>query len=276
VVVAWLALACTPAPVSSPTGDPRWVSLAPQVTETIGALGASGLLVGRSDWCTSPPEVRALPTLGSALTPNLEAIAALEPTLVLVEATQGTRQAELAAVAPTEALPWLTVADLLASTARLGELSGQREQAARWVETFRAQLRPEPPPTGPRVLLALAGEGLDRGEVWFLKRNSLHGAALHAAGARNAVDSDIEGAPVLSVEALLKLDPAVIIVLSPTPISEASRQRVLTEWSALAPLTAVSQRRVAVLGGAELLSTGPAIATLADRLGAALDELGAR
>ena len=50
------------------------------------------------------------------------------------------------------------------------------------------------------------------GQLWFIKRNSLHGQALHAAGARNAVDEDIDGAPAMPIEQLLKVDPDMVIV----------------------------------------------------------------
>ena len=61
----------------------RIVSLAPSVTETLFALGAGPDVVGVSQYCDYPPQVRDLPRVGSFLTPNLEAIIALRPTLVV-------------------------------------------------------------------------------------------------------------------------------------------------------------------------------------------------
>jgi iron complex transport system substrate-binding protein len=61
----------------------RIVSLAPSVTETLFALGAGPEVVGVSQYCDYPPQVRDLPRVGSFLTPNLEAIIALRPTLVV-------------------------------------------------------------------------------------------------------------------------------------------------------------------------------------------------
>ncbi|HSU90929.1 MAG TPA: helical backbone metal receptor, partial [Sporolactobacillaceae bacterium] len=61
----------------------RIVSLAPSVTETLFALNAGPSVVGVSDYCDYPPEVRSLPRVGSFLTPNLEAIIAARPTLVI-------------------------------------------------------------------------------------------------------------------------------------------------------------------------------------------------
>jgi len=71
----------------------RIVSLAPSVTETLFALGAGPDVVGVSQYCDYPPQVRDLPRVGSFLTPNLEAIIALRPTLVVgLELSSDVRQ----------------------------------------------------------------------------------------------------------------------------------------------------------------------------------------
>jgi len=71
----------------------RIVSLAPSVTETLFALGAGSDVVGVSQYCDYPPQVRDLPRVGSFLTPNIEAIIALRPTLVVgLELSSDVRQ----------------------------------------------------------------------------------------------------------------------------------------------------------------------------------------
>jgi iron complex transport system substrate-binding protein len=71
----------------------RIVSLAPSVTETLFALGAGPAVVGVSQYCDYPAQVRDLPRVGSFLTPNLEAIIALRPTLVVgLELSSDVRQ----------------------------------------------------------------------------------------------------------------------------------------------------------------------------------------
>src|SRR5580704_3843678 len=61
----------------------RIVSLVPSVTETLFALGVGDEVVGVSSYDDYPPQVIRLPRVGSFLTPNLEAIAALRPTIVI-------------------------------------------------------------------------------------------------------------------------------------------------------------------------------------------------
>ncbi len=64
-------------------GPQRIVSLAPAITETLFAVGAGAEVVGVSQYCDYPPEVAKLPKIGTFLTPNIEAIAGLRPTIVI-------------------------------------------------------------------------------------------------------------------------------------------------------------------------------------------------
>ncbi|MEJ7733560.1 MAG: helical backbone metal receptor, partial [Polyangiaceae bacterium] len=73
--------ACKRAAVSG--GGRRVVSLSPSTTETVFALGAGAELVARSRQCDFPPEAARLPAVGGYADPNVEAIIALAPTLVV-------------------------------------------------------------------------------------------------------------------------------------------------------------------------------------------------
>jgi cobalamin transport system substrate-binding protein len=64
-------------------GAPRIVSLAPAITETVFALGAGADVAGVSQYCDYPPQVAKLPKVGTFITPNIEAIAGLRPTIVI-------------------------------------------------------------------------------------------------------------------------------------------------------------------------------------------------
>mgnify|MGYP001825796990 FL=1 len=60
----------------------RVVSLVPSVTETVIALGATDRLAARTDY-DSQPELADLPSVGGGLGPDLEALAAARPDLVV-------------------------------------------------------------------------------------------------------------------------------------------------------------------------------------------------
>lgn len=62
------------------------VSLAPNVTETLYALGAESHLVGRTDYCTFPQDALALPSIGTLYNPSLEKLVSLQPDLAIASA----------------------------------------------------------------------------------------------------------------------------------------------------------------------------------------------
>ncbi|MBO4279324.1 MAG: ABC transporter substrate-binding protein [Spirochaetales bacterium] len=63
--------------VSQPSEELRIVSLGPNVTEIIYALGAGDNLVGRTDYCNYPDQALSVTSIGTLWEPNLEAILAL-------------------------------------------------------------------------------------------------------------------------------------------------------------------------------------------------------
>ncbi|HYO93540.1 MAG TPA: helical backbone metal receptor [Polyangiaceae bacterium] len=274
-----VALACRDAERQAPpkATAQRLVSLAPAVSETLFAIGAGPSVVAVSDYCDSPEEVQRLPRLGSSITPNYEAIARLSPTLILGESNASSRRRELEALAPTRLLPWLTLQEIAASVRELGHLTRRESSANALSASLLRRLDVPAPSSGPRVLLVLGGEGGDASDIWFIRRNSLHGAALHAAGARNAVDEDVHGPPQLSQERLLSLDPDAIVVLTRLPRNAAPTgvpAATSSPFQRFTTLRAVQQRRLAVLQAPEAFANDPRILRLVDLLRAQLVGLG--
>jgi ABC-type Fe3+-hydroxamate transport system substrate-binding protein len=63
----------------------RVVSLVPSVTESLFDLNIGNRVIGVTDFCTRPAEaVRRLPKLGGTKNPNVDAIIALQPDLVIM------------------------------------------------------------------------------------------------------------------------------------------------------------------------------------------------
>jgi iron complex transport system substrate-binding protein len=62
----------------------RVVSLAPSSTELLFAIGAGKQVVGRTTWCKYPPAALSVPVVGDGLEPNIEAVAAQHPDLVVL------------------------------------------------------------------------------------------------------------------------------------------------------------------------------------------------
>jgi ABC-type Fe3+-hydroxamate transport system substrate-binding protein len=250
----------------------RLVSLSPGVTETILALGRGNLLVAVSDYCTLPEGMSA-PRVGTAITPSFEKIATIRPDLILSSKVAGDTLAPLEKLAPTLSLPWLTLEQWLASIQILGSTLDCEQEADHLTKDIKSVLRPAFSPSSPRVLLALDYGNAGANETWFIRRNSIHGVALEAAGGKNAVDRDVTLQPSLSAEALLALDPDAIIVLrsqAQDALLEAQARAHFEKWH---PLSAVKNKRIAVISMIDLLTIGPGVLELVPRLKSTLAQL---
>lgn len=69
--------------LSVPVHPMRIVSLGPNITEAIYALGRGDALIARTDYCDYPTAALDLPSIGSLQTPDIEAIIELGPDLVI-------------------------------------------------------------------------------------------------------------------------------------------------------------------------------------------------
>ena len=69
--------------VKAESDDLRIISLAPNVTEIIYALGAGDQLVGRTDYCNYPEQALAITSIGTLWEPNLETILSLNADIAI-------------------------------------------------------------------------------------------------------------------------------------------------------------------------------------------------
>jgi iron complex transport system substrate-binding protein len=70
--------------IKIPSKVDRVVSLAPNLTENIFAVGAGDRLVGVTTFCNYPAEAEKIRKIGDTMAPNMEAIIALKPQIVFV------------------------------------------------------------------------------------------------------------------------------------------------------------------------------------------------
>ena len=265
---AWLALGCARdrEQTAARSSKQRLVSLSPAITETLFAIGAGPELVGVSDYCNFPEQAKKLPRTGTALTPGYEAIVRLKPSLILTEGANSAPRRELSALGVTRFLPWHSLEDIVASTRLLGALTARADAASELARKLWDGLAVAEAPNGPRVLVVLGETSGKLSEIYFIKRNSIHGAALRAAGARNAVEAEVAGVPRLSLEELLRLDPeAIIVLVSPGP-NAPSDEQVLREFQALEPLSARKNKRISLIKSDAAFSNGPRILDLTEAL----------
>jgi ABC-type hemin transport system substrate-binding protein len=123
----------------------RIVSLVPSLTEALFSLGLGGRLVGVTQWCVHPAEgVAALPKLGGTKDPDLAAILALEPDLVIANREENRRR-DVEQLERSGAPVWVTyprtVRDGAGLLRELAALGASAEAVRTVVEPVEAALR---------------------------------------------------------------------------------------------------------------------------------------
>jgi ABC-type Fe3+-hydroxamate transport system substrate-binding protein len=220
----------------------RIVSLDPTMTEILFAIGAGEKLVGRSHWDAWPAAALRLPDLGPGIRPNVEAILATRPDLVLLYASQDNRGAAVrlrGAGVATAAFRVDQIDAFRRVTPLLGRLSGDTMAARVTVDTVTRSLdrvqqatagRPRPKvliPAWDTPLLVIGG-------------GSFVSQVVSIAGGENVYGASTERSPQVTLEDVVRRDPDVIL------IGPERRQRYLTHprWRTL---RAVREGRVLAL-----------------------------
>jgi len=193
----------------------RVVSLAPNLTEIVFALGDGNHLAGDTDFCDYPPEALQKPHVGGPVNPNLEVIVSLMPDLVL--ATSMNRRETVNALdhigLPVYyvALPH-SVEEMIASVEHLGGALGAERSAAMLAEDLRGRLadldRRLAGSAPRRVLFVVWADPLIS-----VGRDTFIADALHRAGGRSVVETKAEW-PHISLEEIVRLQPEFLVFAS--------------------------------------------------------------
>src|SRR5213082_4025660 len=228
----------------------RVVSLLPSFTELLFAIGAGDRLVGRTTWCDYPPAALAVPSVGDGMPPNVEAVAARRPDLVVVyrSGPNVTAAQQLERLGVQTVLFDLNRLEELGSVARrLGVLTGRTaagDSLARAMDSLASQ----PPIPGPRSLVFIVWDNppIVIGAGSFLDR--LAGLA----GARNVFHDIRSPSAQVSIETIAARNPDFIAVLSDT--AAPPRYAGRPEWRVV---PAVRKGRFLVLPGGLFSRPGP-------------------
>ena len=241
--------------VSIPARVDRVISLAPNLTEIVFAVGGGDRLVGRTSYCDYPPEAKSVTEVGDTLHPSLERVIALKPQVVLISTASQlevfTQQLENQNIAVFVTDPH-DLEGVFRSIDQIGEILGKKEQASTLVQSLRQrtnaveQAVKQKPPV--RVFYQLSAEPL-----YTAGHDSFVTDLMRRAGAIS-VTADIPGAwPKYSSESALASKPEAIIL--PTGGSMGTGNSKVAE--ALRQSPAVQQGRVYKINDDHLVRPGP-------------------
>jgi iron complex transport system substrate-binding protein len=241
--------------VSLPARVDRVVSLAPNLTEIVFAIGAGDRLVGRTTYCNYPEEAKTVTQVGDTLNPSLERIISLKPQVVLISTASQlevfTQQLQHQNIAVFVTDPH-DLEGVFRSIDRIGEIVGHTEQSRLLVQKLRErtnaveQAVKQKQPV--RVFYQLSGEPL-----YTAGRDAFVTDLIRRAGAIS-VTADVPGAwPKYSDESALAARPDAIIL--PTGGSMGAANTSVTD--ALQQSPAVLEGRVYKINDDHLVRPGP-------------------
>jgi cobalamin transport system substrate-binding protein len=268
-----LASGCGSGAEDAPTGSTgapeRIVSLSPTATEDLFAIGAGGPVVAVDRESDFPPA--APRTELSGFQPNVEAVAAYAPDLVVASAegteaaVRGLRKLGIRVLVQAAAT---SLVDVYAQIRELGQMTGREREARDVVARIRFRIaravRTAPSGRGLSVYHEVSPDYFSADSSTFIGRvYRLFGLANIADGAGTAA-----GYPQLSAEHILQADPDLIVIADTECCGQSpATVRRRAGWSGIAALSS---------GGAIAIDEdvasrwGPRIGEFVERLGEAV------
>ena len=281
--VALSALACaTPASDHTAAGAPaalvddfgdtlhlaraaqRVVSLNPVTTEAMFAIGAGARLVGRTHFDDAPAAARQVADVGDGLQPNVEAVLAVHPDLVLLYSAEGNRAAAAAlrrAGVQTLTLRTDRIADLARALHALAVAVGDPAAAQPVVDSVRRSLdAARATPTHPPTVFF---------HVWDAPVITIGGGSYldelaTLVGARNVFGDLAQASPQVTIESVAQRNPDFVFA---GPVG-AARLNSDPRWRAV---PAVRDGRVLIVDTALVGRPGVRMGEAARLLRALLD-----
>ncbi len=200
--------------VQVPVRIERVISLAPNVTEILYALGLEDRLVAVTNQCDQPPAARSKPKVGDVANPSLETLLALKPDLVIgttLGNPRGTVRALEQVGIPLYGVNPHSVAEIFLSIRHVAELMGVAERGEQLAGRLEARLAtlnqrlagaPEP-----RVLFVVLLEPLIT-----VGRDTVLNDELQRAGAQSVTTGSSESWPHLSLETVIESNPDYLVL----------------------------------------------------------------
>jgi iron complex transport system substrate-binding protein len=247
----------------------RIVSMAPNITETVFALGCGDRLVAVTDFCVYPPEALALPKVGGFYNPNLERMAVLNPDLVLLQGKHEKvdrfcdgRHIRVLHVAMD------SLASIYSGIGRLGEALGVPDRAAglnRAIGNDLEAVRRAAHRHSTRKVFVSLGRAMgSMANLYTVGGTSFLSEVLRIAGGENVFGDVKLPYPEASKESLVRRAPEVILEMRPGEAMAPERQRqIVAEWAVFKTIPAVRDGKVFLVTEDFVLVPGPRVAAVA-------------
>ncbi|MCB9481029.1 MAG: ABC transporter substrate-binding protein [Desulfobacteraceae bacterium] len=244
----------------------RIIPMAPNLVETVYALGKGGLVCGVPMFTVYPEDALQKPVVGGFLNPSFEEILKLSPDLVIVQGEFDS----LKKFSKKYGIEILRVnmdslESIYSGILLIGEKLSCEKEAVSLTERIRLKLKTEKNIKLKKVFLCLGRLNDSTRQISTAGSKSFLSEILFLCGGIN-IFSDIEkNYLVVSKEEILKRRPEIIIDILPgEDISSEKDQKIKNMWKSLFPRKYIKEENIHVLTNERLLIPGPGIVETAE------------
>jgi iron complex transport system substrate-binding protein len=246
----------------------RIVSTAPSITELLYALGLGDRVVGVTRFCRYPPEAQLKPKVGDYTAPNLEAIAALKPDLVIVQTNPVKLQQRLEALhLRVLEINQDSIAAIHRSIDEVAGVTGTQAAGAKLRASIDEGLSKTRARTSgaPRVkMMFVVGRSPNRLDGLVVAgRASYLNEVIEIAGGTNVFRDAMAAYPEVSLEEVMARNPEAIIDMGDMSdtvgVTETHKREVIALWSRAPNLAAVKTHRVFAVASDMFVVPGPRV-----------------
>tara|TARA_R110002111_G_scaffold34705_1_gene68658 strand:- start:1530 stop:2444 length:915 start_codon:yes stop_codon:yes gene_type:complete len=248
----------------------RIVSLAPNITETLFALGAGEQLIAVTDYCDYPLAALALPKIGRGLSPSLESILALKPDLVILSASQQKLIQQLEQLhISTQAVKSRTLQDIRQTIITIGQASGRQQESVALLTQFDSDIRMVQQKVSnqprPHVMISM-GHSLGNNtfkQFYIAGQQDFYNDLINLAGGKNVYQKPFPKVPSISLEGLYYFNPDVIIDIFPESDDHTvSLMTVRQQWLSLKEINAIKNNHLHIIEADYATIPGPRVIEL--------------
>lgn len=204
--------------IKIPENIERAVSLAPNLTENIFAVGAGDRLVGVTSFCNFPEDANKIAKVGDTINPNIEAIIALKPQVVFVSTASQienfTKTLEQQNIAVFVTAP-KDLNGILANLRQLGDIFGTTERTTILLNELQEKIIATDEKVADKTKVK-AFVQISKEPLFTIGKDSFLTEIIERAGGISVTKDVATAYPKLSKETALALNPDVII-LSESP-----------------------------------------------------------
>jgi len=245
---------CPDSPSPDPSAYPidRVISLSPNITQIIFALGAEEHLVGVDDYSIYPDAARNIPRMGTYIDPDLESLIAADPTWVFILNTDEGINADLDSLGIRYiAYGNDTLSEVHACIGQLGHIFDREDKASELTSRLGnacINTRSELAGVEHKTVAMIVGRNPGRlQDIYVVGGGNFLGELIETAGGENVFADEPVPWPQIGVESLIGTDPDIIIDSTLAKgASDAEYEALLKDWDDLPTLTAVKNGNVII------------------------------